>query len=85
MSQALPGTHLCLAHQGNHSHYAPHNCEICKLQEQVETATKALRRLSAAALARDATMGDQCALLAAKAELADANKQAMEAIKATTA
>ena len=35
MSQPLEGTHLCLAHQGNYSHYAEHNCEICKLREQL--------------------------------------------------
>jgi len=31
MTKALPGEHLCAAHQGNHSHYAGHNCVICKL------------------------------------------------------
>jgi len=31
MTKALPGEHLCAAHQGNHSHYAEHNCTICKL------------------------------------------------------
>ncbi len=31
MTKALPGEHLCVAHQGNHSHYAEHNCTICKL------------------------------------------------------
>lgn len=40
----------------------------------------ALERLSAAALARDNVMGDPCALLAAKAELADANRAACEVI-----
>jgi hypothetical protein len=46
---------------------------------------KALTRLSAAALARDTTMGDQCALFAAQAELRDANKEACEAIAKATA
>ncbi len=46
------------------------------------TLRKALERLSAAALARDSTMGDPCALLAAKAELADANKAACAALAA---
>lgn len=41
----------------------------------------ALKRLSHAALARDAVMGDPCRLLQAKAELWDANKQAMAAIE----
>lgn len=30
MSDALSGAHLCLKHQGNHSHYAESNCEICR-------------------------------------------------------
>ena len=46
------------------------------------TLRKALERLSAAALARDATMGDPCTMLAAKAELAAANKAACEALAA---
>jgi hypothetical protein len=46
---------------------------------------KALERLSAAALARDATMGDPCTLLAAKAELADANRAACAALAAQPA
>jgi hypothetical protein len=29
--EALPGTHLCGAHQGNTSHYHPDNCDMCKL------------------------------------------------------
>ena len=41
---------------------------------------QALERLSAAALARDNVMGDPCALLAAKAELADANRVACAVI-----
>lgn len=44
----------------------------------------ALRRLSFAAMARDTTMGDQCALFAAQAELRDASKQASEAIAMAT-
>lgn len=44
----------------------------------------ALRRLSFAAMARDNTMGDQCALFAAQAELRDANKQAMQEIAKAT-
>ena len=40
----------------------------------------ALQRLSAAALSRDATMGDPCSLLAAKAELSAANDVACIAI-----
>lgn len=33
MSQALPGQHLCQHHQGNHSHYAPDNCVICRAEQ----------------------------------------------------
>lgn len=44
----------------------------------------ALTRLSFAAMARDNTMGDQCALFAAQAELRDANKQATEVIAKAT-
>lgn len=30
MSGTLPGSHLCIKHQGNHSHYAESNCEVCR-------------------------------------------------------
>jgi hypothetical protein len=30
MSDALPGRHYCEEHQGNHSHYASENCDLCK-------------------------------------------------------
>lgn len=40
----------------------------------------AITRLSFAAMARDNTMGDQCGMMAAQAELRDANKAAIEAI-----
>jgi hypothetical protein len=36
MSQALPGEHLCKEHQGNHSHYAEHNCTICTQKAEIE-------------------------------------------------
>jgi|AntRauTorcE11898_2_1112593.scaffolds.fasta_scaffold10989_2 hypothetical protein len=38
MSEALPGEHYCEAHQGNHSHYDPMNCSVCRLQRQLESA-----------------------------------------------
>lgn len=38
MSKALPGEHYCLLHQGNCSHYATHNCTVCKLQAQLDAA-----------------------------------------------
>lgn len=31
MSKALPGQHYCKPHQGNHSHYSPDNCAVCRL------------------------------------------------------
>jgi len=35
MSRALKGEHLCLQHQGNHSHYAEENCVICKQEKRI--------------------------------------------------
>ena len=35
MSQALEGEHYCQKHQGNHSHYADHNCTVCKLETEL--------------------------------------------------
>lgn len=32
---ALPGEHLCADHQGNHSHYDPQNCVICKQRAEI--------------------------------------------------
>ena len=36
MSKALPGEHYCAGHQGNHSHYAPHNCTVCTQATEIE-------------------------------------------------
>ena len=36
MSKALPGEHYCKNHQGNHSHYAPHNCTVCTQATEIE-------------------------------------------------
>lgn len=36
MGRALDGEHLCLEHQGNHSHYDPCNCTICKLELELK-------------------------------------------------
>jgi hypothetical protein len=47
MSQALPGTHLCKEHQGNHSHYAPENCELCQAQAEIELLREENARLRA--------------------------------------
>lgn len=36
MSEALPGNHYCVAHQGNHSHYDAHNCDLCKALAMID-------------------------------------------------
>lgn len=36
MSRALPGVHLCKAHQGNHSHYAEENCLVCRMSVVID-------------------------------------------------
>lgn len=38
MSKALPGENYCKGHQGNHSHYDPKNCTVCRLQLQLDAA-----------------------------------------------
>ena len=55
------------------------HCKTC-----YPATLRALVRLSAAALARDATMGDPIALLNARAELHNANLEAMDAIGQAT-
>ena len=45
MSKALEGEHLCIKHQGNHSHYAEHNCTICQLQSQLAASEEARKKL----------------------------------------
>ena len=52
-----------------------------KVEAQRDTLLAALRRLESAAQCRDNTMGDQCRLIEVKAELANAAKNAREAIK----
>jgi hypothetical protein len=42
MSQALPGNHYCTKHQGNHSHYAEHNCDLCQARDALERLTLAI-------------------------------------------
>ena len=34
MSDVLQGSHHCVAHQSNTSHYAPENCEQCRLEKE---------------------------------------------------
>lgn len=44
MGQALPGENYCEDHQGNHSHYAPHNCTVCGLTTLLSEAYAELRK-----------------------------------------
>jgi len=55
MSKTLEGEHLCLAHQGNSSHYAEHNCTICLLKAEIDKLKQIQRCLEASAngLAKD--------------------------------
>lgn len=54
---------------------------VYALNEQNNQLLSALRRLSFAAASRENSMGDVCSLLAAKAELADAAKNADAVIR----
>jgi hypothetical protein len=42
MSKALPGENYCLTHQGNHSHYDPINCTVCKMEKRIEELENAI-------------------------------------------
>jgi hypothetical protein len=42
---ALEGEHLCLEHQGNHSHYDPTNCTMCKLKAENANLREAMEEL----------------------------------------
>jgi len=37
---------LCEAHQGNHSHYATKNCELCQAQAEIERLREALEQIA---------------------------------------
>jgi len=56
VSEALPGEHLCLTHQGNHSHYATENCRICRLLAQQQGMQTAINNMLHAYLQLDGTM-----------------------------
>lgn len=45
MSNALKGQHYCKNHQGNHSHYAKHNCDLCKALERIDKAQERCQTL----------------------------------------
>ncbi|MFA5135303.1 MAG: hypothetical protein WC505_05995 [Patescibacteria group bacterium] len=36
MKSALPGNHYCAKHQGNTSHYAEQNCDLCKAEAEAK-------------------------------------------------
>jgi hypothetical protein len=45
MSTALPGEHYCVNHQGNHSHYAEHNCTVCKQAAEIVALQARIEKL----------------------------------------
>lgn len=45
MSQSLPGVPYCEKHQGNHSHYAEENCELCIANQRIAELEADQRRL----------------------------------------
>ena len=45
---ALPGMHYCKEHQGNHSHYDCHNCDVCKLTARIEAANTVIEKCNLA-------------------------------------
>jgi hypothetical protein len=49
MSKALEGENYCLLHQGDHSHYATHNCRVCSLEKQVVELTTVVSSMKQAA------------------------------------
>lgn len=40
MSKALEGMPYCKEHQGNYSHYAAENCEVCRLRAEVASLSR---------------------------------------------
>lgn len=48
MSGALPGAHYCVKHQGNYSHYAEHNCELCCALREADTLRDRIQDLISA-------------------------------------
>lgn len=43
MPKALEGENYCAAHQGNHSHYAPHNCALCTARAAIKPREEVAR------------------------------------------
>ena len=53
MSKALPGENYCKDHQGNYSHYAPHNCTVCKQQAEIKRLKAEVERGEGRVMTRD--------------------------------
>jgi hypothetical protein len=47
LATSIPGETYCVEHQGNHSHYAPHNCTVCVLLAALQEAQLALNNAPA--------------------------------------
>jgi len=62
MSKTLAGEQYCLAHQGNHSHYAEHNCTVCLLLAENEKQARHISRLEEALHEYGASVGEINAL-----------------------
>lgn len=66
VSKALPGEHYCLEHQGNHSHYAPHNCTVCQLQEKLDRANSIIGVMEAELTEKSELLKESADLLGAE-------------------
>ena len=84
-SKALAGEHLCIKHQGNHSHYAEHNCAICQLQaakesdrKELEAAKQRIADLCENKLANDQANYYQVSKLVDERDTLKAEKEALE-------
>ena len=71
MSRALPGMHYCRAHQGNHSHYAEHNCAVCAMAAALRATVVAIMETPCSKMDTDAwrAVADQATAALAKAAL----------------
>lgn len=70
MSAVLPGMHYCRIHQGNHSHYAEHNCAVCAMVATLSVVRTAILTADGPTLGNKIL--DQVEAALAKAALAKA-------------
>ena len=56
MSNALEGSHLCVEHQGNYSHYDKHNCTVCKQAAEIAALREQLAAEQNANIERTAAL-----------------------------